>query len=91
MGVLFPLSSRNFEQPGLEIRNWINPSTQWHSPLKPAHHPLSVKPDVTPATEAKRALNPHLSTPHLGLAGKEPWEETVGSPPVSPHLIFCFI
>lgn len=63
---------------------------QWHSPHKPAHHPLSVKPDDTSATEAKHALNPHLSTPQLSLAGKEPWEETVGSPPVSPSpFVLC--
>lgn len=53
---------------------------QWHSSHKPAHHPLSVKPDVTSATEEKCVLNPHLSTPQLSLAGKGPWEETVGSP-----------
>lgn len=84
MGVLFPLSSKNFEQHGLEIRKWINPSTKWYGPHKPAHHPLSVKPDDTSATEAKRALNPHLSTSQLRQADKEPWEESVGSPPVSP-------
>lgn len=81
-------------QHGIEVRNWINPSEQWHSPHKPAYHPLSVKPDKTWwnfCHWGKALLESPCSTPWwLSPAGKGPWEGAVLELQVNPHFSTLF-